>query len=174
MFYPDHVCFHSFREPGSWPFLLFHEASGFGKSARHPTSRHPQSACPSHSLALLYLQESLEESGIGGWWTGLGARERAVPKTRGLAAGPEKPPSRPPHGYMARDLPVVPERRAWPVNCPYTEAAWGKALKGGTEAPAGTPEPTCCRSKKAELDKEEGVELELDTSGVSCFMAKGE
>lgn len=73
-----------------------------------------------------------------------------------------------------RDFPVIPERRAWPVNCPYTEAAWGKALKGGTEAPAGTPEPTCCRSKKAELDKEEGVELELDTSGVSCFMAKGE
>lgn len=57
------------------------------------------------------------------------------------------------------------------MNCPYTEAAWEKALKGGTEAPAGPPEPTCCRSKKAELDKEEGVELELESSGVSCFMA---
>lgn len=76
--------------------------------------------------------------------------------------------------YRAQDLPAIPERRAWPVNCPYTEAAWGKALKGGTEAPAGPPEPTCCRSKKAELDKEEGVELELESSGVSCFMAKGE
>lgn len=105
--------------------------------------------------------------GQGGGWT----------QTRGLAAGPEDPPPAPAMAARpGRDLPVVPERRAWPVNCPYTEAAWGKALKGGTEAPAGTPgpEPTCCRSKKAELDKEEGVELELDTSGVSCFMAKGE
>lgn len=103
-----------------------------------------------------------------------GRRGGWTPK-QGIVAGPEDPPPSPRESCTARDLPVVPERRAWPVNCPYTEAAWGKALKGGTEAPAGTPAPpTCCRSKKAELDKEEGVELELDTSGVSCFMAKGE
>lgn len=101
-------------------------------------------------------------------------QRRGWTQSRGLVAGPEDPPAPTRVACTARDLPVVPERRAWPVNCPYTEAAWGKALKGGTEAPAGTPEPTCCRSKKAELDKEEGVELELDTSGVSCFMAKGE
>lgn len=90
-------------------------------------------------------------------------------RTRGGPAAPS------PHEAAARpSVWVVPERRTWPASCPYTEAAWGKALKGGTEAPAGTPGPTCCRSTKAELDKEEGVELELDTSGLSCFMAKGE
>lgn len=100
--------------------------------------------------------------------------DKAGGRGRGWGLAMRTPHPAPHNNCMAQDLPVIPERRAWPVNCPYTEAAWEKALKGGTEAPAGTPEPTCCRSKKAELDKEEGVELELDTSGVSCFMAKGE
>lgn len=60
------------------------------------------------------------------------------------------------------------------MNCSYTEVVWGKVLKGGIEVSVGISESICCRFKKAELDKEEGVELELDILGVFCFMVKGE
>ena len=48
----------------------------------------------------------------------------------------------------------------------------GKGIEGWDRGTCWAPR--ACRSKKAELDKEEGVELELESSGVSCFMAKGE
>ena len=157
--------------------LLFHGASGRGSGNLPSThSRHSKSACPPWPdfaawAIFWHLQQLPEEFGKILMVDRIeGQREDWTPWNQGI--GPDDPPT--PTQATGPDLPVIPERRAWPASCPYTEAAWGKALKGGTEAPAGTPEPTCCRSKKAELDKEEGVELELDTSGLSCFMAKGE
>lgn len=158
------------------PALPWGLRARFWKAAKHPLPGTRRVPAPHGRTAVWrptywYLQQLPEEFGKRlmedrtedqrGDWT---------PWNQGT--GPGTPPA--PTKAAGPALPVVPERRAWPASCPYTEAAWGKALKGGTEAPAGTPEPTCCRSKKAELDKEEGVELELDTSGLSCFMAKGE
>lgn len=50
----------------------------------------------------------------------------------------------------------------------------GKGIEGRDRGTGWDPGADLLQIQKAELDKEEGVELELDTSGVSCFMAKGE